>query len=62
MTEGIDIVIALNISGSMISQDFKPNRVEAAKNVAEKFIDSRTTTDRIGRLLPRCVHSMPDND
>lgn len=50
MTEGINIVIALNISGSMISQDFKPNRVEAAKNVAEKFIDSRPN-DRIGLVV-----------
>ncbi len=49
-TEGIDIVIALDISGSMISEDFKPNRVEAAKNVAEKFIDERPN-DRIGLVV-----------
>ncbi len=49
-TEGIDIVMALDISGSMISEDFKPNRVEAAKNVAEKFIDSRPN-DRIGLVV-----------
>ncbi len=49
-TEGIDIVIALDISGSMISEDFKPNRVEAAKNVAEKFIDGRPN-DRIGLVV-----------
>jgi len=49
-TEGIDIVIALDISGSMISQDFKPNRVEAAKEVAEKFIDGRPN-DRIGLVV-----------
>jgi Ca-activated chloride channel family protein len=50
MTEGIDVVIALDISGSMISEDFKPNRVEAAKNVAEKFIDGRPN-DRIGLVV-----------
>lgn len=49
-TEGIDIVIALDISGSMISEDFKPNRVEAAKAVAEKFIDGRPN-DRIGLVV-----------
>jgi len=49
-TEGIDIVIALDISGSMISEDFRPNRVEAAKNVAEKFIDERPN-DRIGLVV-----------
>ncbi len=49
-TEGIDIVIALDISGSMISEDFKPNRVEAAKNVADKFIDGRPN-DRIGLVV-----------
>jgi len=49
-TEGIDIVLALDISGSMISEDFKPNRVEAAKNVAEKFIDGRPN-DRIGLVV-----------
>ena len=40
-TEGIDIVMALDISGSMISEDLKPNRVEAAKNVVEKFIEEQ---------------------
>ncbi len=49
-TEGIDIVIALDISGSMISEDFKPNRVEAAKNVADKFINGRPN-DRIGLVV-----------
>lgn len=46
-TEGIDIVMALDISGSMISEDFKPNRVEAAKQVIRNFIKGRTS-DRIG--------------
>lgn len=49
-TEGIDIVIALDISGSMISEDFKPNRVEAAKSVAEEFINGRPN-DRIGLVV-----------
>jgi len=49
-TEGIDIVIALDISTSMLSEDFQPNRVEAAKNVAEKFIDARPN-DRIGLVV-----------
>ncbi len=49
-TEGIDIVIALDISGSMTSEDFKPNRIEAAKSVAEKFIDGRPN-DRIGLVI-----------
>lgn len=49
-TEGIDIVIALDVSGSMISEDFKPNRVEAAKNVASKFIEGRPN-DRIGLVV-----------
>jgi len=49
-TEGIDIVIALDISGSMLSQDFKPNRIEAAKEVAIEFIDSRPN-DRIGLVI-----------
>jgi Ca-activated chloride channel family protein len=49
-TEGIDIVMALDISGSMISEDLKPNRVEAAKNVVERFIDGRPN-DRIGLVV-----------
>ncbi len=49
-TEGIDIVMALDISGSMISEDLKPNRLEAAKNVIDKFIDGRTS-DRIGLVI-----------
>ena len=49
-TEGIDIVMALDISGSMFSKDFKPNRLEAAKDVAQDFIDSRPN-DRIGLVI-----------
>ena len=40
--EGTDIVIALDISGSMMADDFKPNRFEAAKKITQEFINSRT--------------------
>lgn len=49
-TEGIDIVIAMDISASMLAQDFKPNRLEASKLVATEFIDSRPN-DRIGLVI-----------
>jgi Ca-activated chloride channel family protein len=49
-TEGIDIVMSLDISGSMLAKDFKPNRLEAAKEVAVDFIDSRPN-DRIGLVI-----------
>lgn len=45
--EGIDILITSDISGSMLAEDFKPNRLEASKEVAMQFIDGRPT-DRIG--------------
>ena len=48
--EGIDIVLCLDISGSMLAQDFTPNRMEAAKNVAGEFISNRPT-DRIGLVI-----------
>ncbi len=48
--EGIDIVLCLDISGSMLAQDFSPNRMEAAKKVASDFIDGRPT-DRIGLVI-----------
>ncbi len=48
--EGIDIVIALDISGSMLARDFKPDRLEASKNVAMDFIDGRPN-DRIGMVI-----------
>lgn len=48
--EGVDIVIALDISGSMKAMDFKPNRLEACKKVATEFIEGRPT-DRIGLVL-----------
>jgi Ca-activated chloride channel family protein len=49
-TEGIDIIMALDISSSMLAEDLKPNRIEAAKRVAEEFIDSRPN-DRIGLVV-----------
>jgi Ca-activated chloride channel family protein len=49
-TEGIDIALLLDISGSMLAEDFKPNRIEAAKDVAQGFIDGRTN-DRIGLVI-----------
>ncbi len=49
-TEGIDIVMLLDISGSMLAEDFKPNRLEAAKNVIDKFISGRKS-DRIGLVI-----------
>ena len=49
-TEGIDIAIVLDISGSMLAEDFKPNRLEAAKNVIDDFIEGRTS-DRIGLVI-----------
>jgi Ca-activated chloride channel homolog len=49
-TEGIDIMIALDISGSMLAEDFKPNRIEAAKEVASEFISGRPN-DRIGLVI-----------
>jgi Ca-activated chloride channel homolog len=48
--EGIDIILCLDISGSMLAQDFSPNRMEAAKRVASDFIDARPT-DRIGLVI-----------
>lgn len=48
--EGIDIVMAMDISGSMLAEDFKPNRLEAAKDVAYDFIDGRPN-DRIGLVV-----------
>jgi len=50
ITEGIDIVLALDISGSMLAQDFKPDRLEASKDVATEFISGRPL-DRIGLVV-----------
>ena len=49
-TEGIDIVISMDISASMLAQDFKPNRLEASKKLAVEFIDGRPN-DRIGLVI-----------
>lgn len=48
--EGIDIVMAMDVSGSMLAQDFKPDRLEAAKEVGMEFIDGRPN-DRIGLVI-----------
>lgn len=49
-TEGIDIVMAMDISTSMLAEDLKPNRLEAAKNVAAAFINGRPN-DNIGLVI-----------
>ncbi len=49
-TQGIDIVIASDISGSMLAEDLKPNRLEAGKNIAIEFIKNRPD-DRIGLIV-----------
>ena len=48
--EGIDIIMALDISTSMLAEDLKPNRLEASKNVAAEFIVSRPN-DNIGLVI-----------
>ena len=48
--EGIDIVLAMDVSGSMLAEDFKPNRLEAAKKVASDFIAGRRN-DRMGLVV-----------
>ncbi len=49
-TEGIDIVLSLDISGSMLARDFQPDRITAAKEVAAHFINDRPN-DRIGLVV-----------
>lgn len=49
-TEGIDIVISLDISTSMLAEDLKPNRIEAAKKTAVQFVKNRKN-DRIGLVI-----------
>ena len=49
-TEGIDIVMAVDISSSMLAEDLKPNRLRAAKKVATEFISSRRN-DNIGLVV-----------
>lgn len=48
--EGIDIILSIDISGSMLAEDLKPNRLEASKNVALDFISKRIN-DRIGLVI-----------
>ena len=45
--EGIDIMLAVDVSTSMLAEDFKPNRVEALKHIAQNFIEKRVN-DNIG--------------
>lgn len=49
-TEGTDIILAMDTSTSMLARDFKPDRLEAAKNVAQKFVAGRTD-DNIGVVI-----------
>lgn len=49
-TQGIDIVLALDVSGSMLSQDLQPDRLQAAKKVAAEFITDRPN-DNIGLVI-----------
>ena len=49
-TEGTDMVIALDISSSMLARDFKPDRLEAAKKIAAKFINGREN-DNMGLVV-----------
>lgn len=50
ITEGIDIVLAVDVSSSMKAEDFKPNRLGAAKSVAKEFIEGRKN-DKIGLVV-----------
>jgi len=49
-TEGIDIAMVLDISGSMLAEDLKPNRLEGAKKVIDDFVEGRIS-DRIGLVI-----------
>ena len=49
-SKGIDIVIAVDVSSSMLAQDLKPNRLDALKTVAKEFINERVS-DRIGLVV-----------
>lgn len=50
LTEGIDIVLAIDVSSSMLAKDLKPNRLDALKEVAKQFIIDRVN-DRIGLVV-----------
>lgn len=49
-SDGIDIVLSVDVSGSMLAEDLKPNRIEAAKQVALDFVKKREN-DRIGLVI-----------
>ena len=49
-TEGVDIIVALDVSGSMLAEDFKPNRIDAAKEIGMEFVSSRPD-DRMGLVV-----------
>ena len=49
-TRGVDIVMAIDVSGSMLAKDLKPNRMEALKDVASNFVENRPN-DRIGIVV-----------
>ena len=49
-TEGIDIVLCMDVSGSMQAMDFRPNRLEASKNVGIEFVNARQD-DRFGLVV-----------
>lgn len=49
-SEGIDIIVSLDVSTSMLAEDFKPNRIEAAKKQAIEFVDKRVN-DRMGLVV-----------
>lgn len=49
-SQGIDIVMAIDVSGSMLAKDLKPNRLEALKGVASEFVGERPN-DRIGLVV-----------
>ena len=62
--EGIDIVMAMDVSSSMLAQDLKPDRLEAAKDVASEFIAGRPD-DRIGLVVfsgESFTHQRPQHD
>lgn len=47
LTQGVDIILAMDVSSSMLAEDLEPNRLEAAKEVAAEFVNGRRN-DRIG--------------
>ena len=57
LTQGIDIVLAMDVSSSMLAEDLEPNRLEAAKEVAAEFVQGTTKRpDRPGGLCRRSLH------